>query len=50
MSNRPENEKYNDTTATGREEVLVALRAAAQAKGSMLSDEERKAVYAQFEQ
>jgi len=32
--------------ATGREDVLAALRAAAQTKGSPLSDAEREAVYA----
>jgi hypothetical protein len=32
-------------TATGREDVLQALRDAAQAKGSPLSDAEREAIY-----
>jgi len=43
----PENEKYRALQIT--QEVIDALRAAAQAKGSPLSDDERKAVYAQFE-
>jgi hypothetical protein len=42
-------EKHRTLTATGREDVLAALRAAAQAKGSPLSDAERAAVYDQFE-
>lgn len=40
-------EKYRDLPVT--QEVLDALRAASQAKGSPLSDDERKAVYSQFE-
>jgi hypothetical protein len=32
--------------ATGREDVLQALRVAAQAKGAPLTDAEREAVYA----
>lgn len=43
-------EKHRTLTATGREDVLSALRAAAQTKGSPLSDDERAAVYATFEE
>lgn len=41
-------EKHRSLQIT--QEVLDALKAAAQAKGSPLSDDERAAVYAQFEQ
>ena len=47
MSNKPEHEKYRALQMT--QEVIDALRAAAQAKGAPLSDDERKAVYATFE-
>jgi hypothetical protein len=44
-----DNKLHRGTTAKGREEVLVALRAAAQKKGSPLNDAELHAVYDQFE-
>jgi hypothetical protein len=47
MSNTPQNEKYRSLPMT--QEVLAALKAAAQAKGAPLSDDERANIYSTFE-